>query len=123
MDYHSFFERLKTEDPRIEYREVHNESGYKKMKVPQFYKIINPVNVEFEFNDGIIRLEPFEGLPVLKEQYDYVGADCVFATCNGDPIYVKNEKVYTCIHGAKCVIEEKIAESVDSLFETVYRTL
>lgn len=123
MDYHSFFEKLKTEDPRIEYVEVRKDLECEGLKIPQFYKVIDPVNVEFEFNDGIVRMEPFEGLLVLNKQYGYVKADCVFATCNGDPIYVKNGKVYMCTHGSKRVIEEEIAVSVDSLFETVYNTL
>lgn len=123
MEYHSFFEKLRVEDSRIEYSETCRGLECEGLKIPQFYKTINPVNVEFEFNDGIIRLEPFEGLLVLNEQYGYTVADCVFATCNGDPIYVKNEKVYTCTHGSKRVIEEEIAASVDSFFETVYNTL
>ena len=59
----------------------------------------------------------------MNEQYGHVEADCVFATCNGDPIYVKNEKVYMCLHGPKHIIEEEIAASVDSFFETVYKAL
>lgn len=123
MDCHSFFEKLKVEDLRIEYFEVCKELECEGLKIPLFYKTINPVNVEFEFNDGIIRLEPFDGLLVLNEQYGYAEADCVFATCNGDPIYVKNEKVYTCTHGSRRVIEEEIAMSVESLFETIYNAL
>lgn len=123
MDYYSFFEKLKAEDYRTEYTEVHEASEYEGLKLPRFYETINPINVEFEFNDGIVRLEPLEGLLVLNEQYGYVGADCVFATCNGDPIYVKNGKVYTCAHGSKNVNEEELAPSVESLFETVYKTL
>lgn len=123
MDYHSFFEKLKAEDNRVEYTEVQKRTEYEGLITPQFYETIDPINVEFEFNDGIVRLEPLEGLSVLNEQYGYVGADCVFATCNGDPIYVKNGKVYTCVHGSKRIIEEEIASSVDSFFEIVYKTL
>ncbi len=123
MDYHSFFQKLKAEDPRIEYTEACKELKCEELKIPQFYKTIDPINVEFEFNDGIVRLEPFEGLLVLNEQYRYAEADCVFAICNGDPIYIKNGRVYTCTHGSRRIIEEEIAVSVDSLFETVYNTL
>lgn len=123
MDYQAFFRKLKMEDPRIEYEESDKGLSCGRLKIPQFYKTINPINVEFEFNDGIIRLEPFERLPDLNKGYAYTGADCVFATCNGDPVYLKNEKLYTCTHGSKRVIEEEIASSVDSLFETIYHTL
>lgn len=123
MEYLAFFEKLKMEDARIEYREVHNVLEYGNLKIPQFYEEIDPVNVEFELNDGIVRLEPFGGLPILNEHHGYVKADCVFASCNGDPIYVKNNKVYSCIHGSKRIIEEEIAESVDALFEMVCNNL
>lgn len=123
MNYHSFFEKLKAGDSRIEYKDACQNLECKGLEIPHFYKFINPINVEFEFNDGIVKLEPFEGLLVLNEQYGYVEADCVFATCNGDPIYVKNGKVYTCNHGSKHVIEEKVAVSVDSMFETIYNDL
>ncbi len=123
MDYYSFFKKLKAEDPRIEYATAHKAPECKGLNIPQFYKTIDPINVEFGFNDGIVRLEPFEGLSVLNEQYSYIEADCVFATCNSDPIYMKNEKVYTCTHGSKRVMEEEIAVSVDSFFEKIYGTL
>ena len=80
---------------------------------------MNPVNVEFEFNDGMVKLEPFESLMALNEQYRYVASDCVFATCNGDPIYIRDGKIYTCIHGSKRIVEEKFAESIKELFEQV----
>lgn len=123
MDYCSFFEKLNAKDPMIKYTKVRGEPECGGLEIPRFYKMINPVNVEFEFNDGIVRLEPFEGLSVLNEQYRYAKADCVFATCNGDPIYVRNEKVYTCTHGSKRVIEEEVAASVDLFFEAVDKTL
>lgn len=123
MDYHSFFEKLKAKDPRIEYMETYKEPECRKLDIPQFYKTIDPVNVEFEFNDGIVKLEPIKNLMDLNKQYRYAEADCVFATCNGDPIYVKNKKIFTCTHGSERIIEEQIAASMDSFFEMVYNTL
>ena len=53
-----------------------------------------------------------------KVLYDV--ADCVFATCNGDAIYTRDGKIYTRVHGSKHIVEEKLAESVEKLFEQVY---
>ncbi|MCM1251672.1 MAG: hypothetical protein NC321_02540 [Clostridium sp.] len=123
MDYYSFFEKLQRMDSRVKFVKVNKRLLCDKINIPEFYQILNPVNVEFEFHDGIVKLEPFEKLSALNEEYQYVKADCVFAICNGDPIYTRDGKIYTCVHGSKCVVEEKIAESVGELFEQVYHTL
>lgn len=123
MNYFSFFEKLQKADPRVKYTKNDQKLSCDEFKIPEFYQALNPINVEFEFNDGVVKLEPFENLIILNEEYRYVAADCVFATCNGDPIYVRDGKIYTCVHGSKHVVEEKIAESVEELFEKVYNTL
>ena len=123
MDYYSFFEKLQKMDSRIKYKKVEKKLSCEGIIIPEFYQVLNPVNVELEFNDGVIKLEPFEGLIALNEEYQYVNADCVFATCNGDPIYIRAGKIYTCVHGSKRVVEEKMAESVEELFELFWSTL
>lgn len=123
MDYYSFFEKLQKADSRIKFTRNDNTMLCKEIKIPKFYQFLNPINVEFEFNDGVIKLEPFENLRTLNEEYQYVTADCIFATCNGDPIYIRDEKIFTCVHGSKYTVEEKLAESVDELFEQVCKTL
>ena len=123
MDYCSFFQKLKNSDFRVTFTKVDKHLECEGLEIPEFYQIVNPVNVEFEFNDGIVRLEPFEGLLALNEEYRCVTADCVFATCNGDPIYIRDGKVYTCVHGTRRMMEERIAASVDDLFEQVCNAL
>lgn len=122
MEYYSFFEKLQRANPEIKFAKV-DRKLCGKFKIPAFYQVLNPVNVEFEFNDGIVKLEPFESLRILNEQYQYVTSDCVFATCNGDPIYIREGKIYTCVHGSKRVIEEKLADSIEKMFEQVCSTL
>ncbi len=123
MDYVSFFNKLKDVDSRTEFRMVENSKILDGKNIPAFYSVINPINVEFEYNDGIIRLEPIENFDNLMKEYDYVQTDCIFASCNGEPIYLKDKKVFTCIRGSKRIIEEEIASSVDMLLEAVYKTL
>ena len=38
----------------------------------------------------------------------------------GDAIYTRDGKIYTRVHGSKHIVEEKLAESVEKLFEQVY---
>ena len=123
MDYSSFFEILQNADCKFRVTEVDTKKLLGELNIPEFYQVVNPVNVEFEFNDGMVKLEPFESLMALNEQYRYVASDCVFATCNGDPIYIRDGKIYTCIHGSKRIVEEKFAESIKELFEQVCSAL
>lgn len=123
MDYYSFFEELQKADHRIKFAKGDKKLLCEKIKIPEFYQIVNPINIEFEFNDGVVKLEPLESLMTLNEKYHYIKADCVFATCNGDPIYIRDGQIYTCAHGSKRVVEEKMAESVEELFEQVGKTL
>lgn len=123
MDYYSFFEKLQKADSGIKFTRVNKYLKCEDLEIPEFYQMVNPVKVEFEFNDGIVKLEPLEGLLMLNEEYQYVTAGCVFATCNGDPIYIRDGEIYTCVHGTKRIVEEKIATSIEEIFEQVYNTL
>lgn len=122
MDYLDFFNKLKTVDSRIEFSLVERKLDSLEA-IPNFYNIINPQNVEFEFNDGIIRLASYEELALLKKYYPYISDVCIFATCNGEPVYIKNSMVYTCVYGGGRIIEEKLAESIESLFINVSNSL
>lgn len=117
MNYVDFFDKLRCLDSRTEYVVLEQEHEVIDSSIPMFYRVIDPINVEFEFGDGIIRLIPFDELKMTKEQYQYVNESCIFATCNGKPIYEKNQRVYTCMCGKNKIIEEEIAISIDSLFE------
>ena len=40
-----------------------------------------------------------------------LGKECfIFASCNDEPIYLKDNKVYTCLFGKKGIIEEVLSE-------------
>lgn len=62
-----------------------------------FYKNYNPEDVEI----GMIRFVPADELESITKDYEYIKPDCVFATENGDPIFLKNGKVYTIPHGVR----------------------
>ena len=93
MDYVEFFEKLKMEDSRVEYSVINEGKHCCITNIPAFYKIVNPINVEFEYNDAIVRLVPFDELEEINKEYLYIDSGCVFATCNGEPIYEKNKKI------------------------------
>lgn len=119
MNYTDFFNRLKAEDARINFNILEEKKKLFRDDIPSFYQVLDPLVVEFEFNDGIVRLIPYEELEAIQDEYKFIEGGCVFAICNGEPIYYKKNKVWTCICGKDRVIEEEIASSIDSFFEQV----
>lgn len=43
----------------------------------------------------------------------------VFATCNGDPIYVYDKKIYTCCHGTRKIKDELMAENFAAFLDLI----
>lgn len=119
MNYLEFFKKLKNADSRIEYCVLSESKKINDINMPEFYYYIDPINVEFEYNDGIVRIIPYNDMLSAKNEYHYIKEGCVFATCNGEPIYEKNGKVFTCICGKNKLLEEEFAESIICLFESV----
>lgn len=79
--------------------------------IKPFYRDCNPVDVELGANGVGIRLCPADKLQELQSEYKYINALFVFATCNGDPIFINDGCVYTCVHGTPDSQHEKKAES------------
>ena len=63
-----------------------------------FYKKFNPIDVEVEIDNAIVRFYPANQLNILQEEYN-ISDVFIFATCNGDPIFIHNGAVYSCAHG------------------------
>lgn len=95
--YNDFVSCAIQEDKRNKFGESHLA-----VNIPQslasFYSKCNPVDVEVTYPDmGAVVFCPVTELPLLQNDYQ-LPADCfVFATCNGDPIFVSNGKVMTTI--------------------------
>ena len=81
----------------------------------EFYQKANPVDVEITMNGNAIRMVPAAELADIQCDYQLGDERFVFATCNGDPIYVYMNKIYTCCHGTSEIDDELMAEDF-SLF-------
>ena len=66
-----------------------------------FYRGYNTACVEIEFNNGDVRFYSVFELTELQEEYAYLNAEFIFATCNSDPIFFNDGQVYTCPHGVR----------------------
>lgn len=81
----------------------------------EFYKKANPVDVEITMGGNVIRFVPVDELSDVQHNYKLGDERFVFATCNGDPIYVYMNKIYTCCHGINEIDDELVADNF-SLF-------
>ena len=87
--------------------------------LPEFYKYYNPVDVEFKSNLGIIRMLPIDEISKETASYSYIKLDFVFALINGEPLFVKDKKVYICENGNQNPTLEKVAYSFEEFLKNI----
>lgn len=116
MDYSEFVSKAAAQDERNKFMKYVGELGFIPSEARDFYQNFNPVDVEIGMNGSSVRLYPVSELTDLQKEYDYLHAQFVFATCNGDPIFLYQGRVYTCPHGVKAPKLEKIADSWNDFF-------
>ena len=84
-----------------------------------FYAKHNPRNVEIGHNGTSIHLVPAEKLETEKQYYEGMNIGFVFATCDSDPIFYHDGKIYTCPHGVKNPEWELLAESIEKYLDVL----
>ena len=89
------------------------------MELPAFYQYYDPVDVEFDSSMGCIKMVPIGELESVTEQYSYVDPDVVFATSNGDPLFIKNKMVFCCTHGSKNPKLNMLANTFDAFLKSI----
>ena len=111
MDYTLFVTKAITQDERNKFESYDSRFDIIPDEIKLFYLKCNPIDVELNHNGVGVRLHPVSYLHELQKEYSYINAQFVFATCNGDPIFINNGCIYTCAHGTTEPQHEKIAES------------
>lgn len=79
-------------------------------EMKNFYKESNPVDVEI----NSVRFIQANELYAIQSEYSYLNAQFVFATCNGDPIFLHDGCVYTAPHGVKTPIWELLSKNIET---------
>jgi hypothetical protein len=119
MPYLDFVEKATKQDQRNQFCEYHGVSDFIPRSLKDFLLSYNPLDVEIRLNDySQIKLYPATELEAL--QYDYTlpdGSFC-FATNNGDPIFIMDDKIYTMAHGGGTQYEH-LADNFDEYLETL----
>lgn len=87
--------------------------------IVEFYKNDNPVDVELNFEGIIVRFFPYDELEMVQKEYALPESAFVFATSNGDPIYLMEGEIYIGLHGSLDNSGELFAESLEKLFDKI----
>lgn len=113
MDYMDFTTKITARSERNKFESYNGNLDFVPDEMKAFYRSSNPVHVIIGYYGVSIKLCPVEELQELQKEYEYLKAQLVFATCNGDPIFLNADGVYTCPHGINEPQLEKKAESFD----------
>lgn len=117
MDYPDFVSKIIEQDRRNIFVKYTGSLEYIPDEMKLFYQTFNPIDVDIDCNGVGIRLYPAEKLISLQTEYSYLHAQFVFATCNGDPIFMHEGKIYTCPHGVKQARWELLARNIIAYFD------
>mgnify|MGYP002510562429 CR=1 FL=1 len=116
MDYSGFVSKAVAQDKRNKFIKYDGELNFIPSEARDFYQNFNPVDVEIGMNGSSVRFYPVLELINLQKEYDYLHVQFVFATCNGDPIFLHQDKIYMCSHGVNTPKWEKLADTWSDFF-------
>lgn len=94
MDYKNFITSAIAEDSRNRFGKTASVEGVPN-ELHSFYTNCNPIDVEINYPGlGALRFYGIDELKELQSDYSLQSTDFVFATCNGDPVFLSNNAVY-----------------------------
>lgn len=118
MSFSSFVEKAILQDKRNIFTKYDGNLDIVPDELKSFYKNYNPTDVEISKDGVAIRLFSAENLPSLQEEYAYLKVQFVFATYNGDPIFLHDGHVYTCPHGVKSTKWQLLSDNIQKFFSS-----
>ena len=113
MTIKQFVRKAVEQDERNVFTNLKEEIHDIPKEIMDFYKKYNPVDVEVSINNSIVRFVPYDELKSVQNEYSLEGDRFIFATSNGEPIYLKESGIYTCLFSKKGIVEEKIIDSFE----------
>lgn len=111
MKYSTFVDNAIEQDKRNKFKKTKKVESVPN-EMLDFYKESDPIDVEVSIKKRIVAFFAYKNLPKIQKEYE-LEEGFVFASCNGEPIYLKDGKVYTCTFGKKGAKETKLANSFD----------
>ena len=119
MNYQDFRKAAEKQDKRNIFKIENKVPDNIPKKLVAFYQECNPVDVEVLIEEISVRFYPVQALSDLQEEYELPGDRFVIATCNGEPVYLYNDKVYTCYVDSDTIEDELLADSFDLYLQKI----
>lgn len=116
MEYSEFVKKAVLYDTRNHFSQYDGNLDCVPDVLKTFYMESNPSDVEIDS----VRFFPVEELKSLQKEYSYLQTGFVFATCNGDPIFLHNGCVYTAPHGMKNPSWELLAKDIKTYLSSLF---
>jgi hypothetical protein len=119
--YSQFVKKAKLQDARNEFGTL---TGVETYDIPvtlyEFYKQANPIDVEITQKD-LTSIKFYSGdlLRDVQNEFDLPDGTFVFASREGDPLLLRDDEVYTAVHGKSKWILKKIADSFDEFIDNI----
>lgn len=118
MFIQDFVKRAIEQDKRNSFTETEAKK-FVPSELKEFYEKANPVDVEITMDGNAVRLIPLDELEDSQLEYSLGEKRYAFASCNGDPIYLFDGKIYTCCHGIGKVKDELMADSLSAFMDKI----
>lgn len=117
--FSDFVKRAIKQDSRNQFDSFDGDISFIPDALQDFYKNSNPADVEVKIQDNYVRFIPVWELEKIQKLYALGEACFVFASCEDEPIYLKNKKVYTCLYGKNGIKEEVLADSLSEYLNKI----
>lgn len=111
MSIDDFKGKALKQDKRNAFENCSDDVSFVPVELQEFFKDCNPIDVEITMNGNAIRFYPLSDLEQLQKDYNLSNGRFVFATCNSDPVFYLEERIYTSCHGNSKTGDEEIAKS------------
>lgn len=96
MTIEEFVKKAQKQDSRNLFESFNGDVSNIPFGIKEFYIRANPIDVEISTRKlGNIHFFPLEGIDSIKKEYSFMPKDTfIFASTNGDPIFIENSYYY-----------------------------
>lgn len=116
MDFNNFVEKAKKFDNRNSFGKVQNVS-YLPFELQDFYAHYNPVDVEVPYKGMPMQFISMDDLSSVQSDYSLPNGAFIFATINGDPIFILDGKIFRSL--AEKYQPEKLADTFEAFIKSI----
>lgn len=111
MTIKEFVDKAQKQDGRNVFASYSGDLSNVPQELKEFYRDYNPVDVEVSIKDAAVRFFPVTQLDDAQKEYELGNSCFVFASSNGDPIYMENGKIASGVFGKNGFFPETLANA------------